>query len=272
MEWQILVRRDSKRCRVGYYVGFPVHCHSIRSRGYVRNVSKYVILSHRWDIGEPDFYEMYSKRYGVKPMPDGPGYEKLPQFCEKTRDDYDRAYVWSDTCCINKESSTELEEAIRSMYRWYKNAYVCIVHLAQASFINDFANEPWFKRGWTLQELLAPRRMRLFGKDLTGKDIYVGHLRNSPLQSISISEKMRWASRRQTTRVEDVAYSLLGIFDVSMPIAYGEGGKAFHSLLVAVAQSSTDNTLSAWAGEPSAHSSLCSTFIASMPWNIDSGW
>ncbi|KIJ04445.1 hypothetical protein PAXINDRAFT_22265 [Paxillus involutus ATCC 200175] len=202
---------------------------------YVRNLVKSAILSHR------------------KTMPTGPGFEKLLEFCKKARDDYGCAYAWSDTCCINKESSTELEEAIRSMYRWYKDAYVCIVHLAQMSSIKDFPSEPWFTRGWTLQELLAPRRLRLFGKDwrpicpkkedLSGDgdevdsfpypndkrsgfmlmaisqvtDTHVKHLRKPPLQSISVYERMKWASQRQTTRVEDVAYSLFGIFDISIP-------------------------------------------------------
>jgi hypothetical protein len=233
---------------------------------------------------------MSSKRYGRKTMPTGPGFEKLLEFCKKARDDYGCAYAWSDTCCINKESSTELEEAIRSMYRWYKDAYVCIVHLAQTSSIKDFPSEPWFTRGWTLQELLAPRRLRLFGKDwrpicpekedLSGDgdevdsfpypndkrssfmlmaisqvtDIHVKHLHNTPLQSISVCERMRWASQRQTTRVEDVAYSLFGIFDISIPIAYGEGGRAFYRLMEAIVQRCTDPTLFAWAGERSPYS------------------
>ncbi|KAF9222189.1 hypothetical protein BS17DRAFT_681101, partial [Gyrodon lividus] len=241
--------------------------------------------SHRWGIGEPEFRDMSSKIYGKKPVPVGPGYDKLVRFCEIAEKDYGCAYAWSDTCCINKESSAELEEAIRSMYRWYEEASMCIIlHLAKSSSVEDFAKEPWFTRGWTLQELLAPRRSRFFGKDWTPicpkeeessgdvrlrsdgpftyhndrasgfmlealsqvTDIDINSLREFERWSTSIHETMSWASKRETTRVEDVAYSLLGIFDISMPMAYGEGERAFHRLMEAIAQRSTDPTLFAW--------------------------
>ncbi|KIJ14418.1 hypothetical protein PAXINDRAFT_31963, partial [Paxillus involutus ATCC 200175] len=242
----------------------------------------YAIFSHRWGAREPRFRDMSNEIHGEKPVPAGLGYEKLLKFCEKARDDYSCAYAWSDTCCINKESSSELE-AIRSMYRWYRDAYVCIAHLVASSSVEDFPREPWFTRGWTLQELLAPRRLRFFGKDWIPicpimeeepsrdgweaeyfphpddksshfmlnavsqvTDIDVEHLQSFKPESVFVSEKMRWASKRKTTRVEDVAYSLLGIFDVSMPIAYGEGGRAFYRLIEAIAQRSTDLSLLAW--------------------------
>ncbi|KIJ58472.1 hypothetical protein HYDPIDRAFT_44454 [Hydnomerulius pinastri MD-312] len=234
---------------------------------------KYAIFSHRWGIREPLFYQLSSERHGRKPTPAGPGYEKLVKFCEKAKE-YGCEYVWSDTCCINKESSSELEEAIRSMYRWYECAEVCIVYLAQSSSLEDFGTEPWFTRGWTLQELLAPTRIRFYGKDWTplcagddedsGKDegdeefpqsandkdadsildalcnvtgITPQDMRYFRPSCSKVPERMRWASKRKTTRIEDVAYSLMGIFDVSMPIAYGEGERAFYRLLEVIAQS-----------------------------------
>ncbi|KAF9232995.1 hypothetical protein BU15DRAFT_28220, partial [Melanogaster broomeanus] len=187
--------------------------------------------------------------------------------------------------CINKESSAELEEAIRSMYRWYKGAFVCIVYLGNSSSIEDFPKEPWFTRGWTLQELLAPETLRFFNKDWKPicpkeeqqfrdtksssgihsfpypndkisdfmlkainqvTDIRMTDLQCFSLWSVAVCEKMRWASKRKTTRVEDVAYSLLGIFDVSIPIAYGEGERAFHRLMEAIAQKPFDPTVLAW--------------------------
>jgi len=251
------------------------------------------------------FRDMSSKIYGDKPRPDSPGYEKLLRFCEKAKE-YDCEYVWTDTCCINKESSAELEEAIRSMYRWYQDAFVCIVYLAMSSSIEDFRKEPWFTRGWTLQELLASRNLRMYGKDwtpicpkeeentlillwgpnqdqrypqwhspsnhlpndkrsihmldaiskVTGID--ADYVREFKATEVSLSEKMRWASKRKTTRGEDIAYSLLGIFNVSMPIAYGEGKMAFRRLLEVIAQLSQDTTFFAWAGS-------CSNYSLALP-------
>ncbi|KIJ10306.1 hypothetical protein PAXINDRAFT_138538 [Paxillus involutus ATCC 200175] len=258
-------------------------------QAYIKGFLKYAIFSHRWGVREPKFREMSSSTDGEKPLPDGPGYDKLRKFCEKARDDYGCEFAWSDTCCINKESSSEMDEAIRSMYRWYGDAEVCIVHLAKSSSVEEFSTEPWFKRGWTLQELLAPSRLRFYGMgwtpirpdeeqdDIYGKGLYcpwpndkasnfmleaiseathiaVRHLLDFDPKSVEVSEKMRWASERKTTRVEDVAYSLLGIFDISLPIAYGEGERAFHRFMEAIAQRSTDPTLFAWTGKPSAYS------------------
>ncbi|KIJ19556.1 hypothetical protein PAXINDRAFT_127713 [Paxillus involutus ATCC 200175] len=259
----------------------------LRCLTYINDLLKYAIFSHRWGVGEPEFRDMSSKIHGEKPVPTVMGYKKLLKFCEKARDDYGCAYAWSDTCCINKESSTELAEAVLSMYRWYRHAHVCIVHLAGSSSVKDFPREPWFTRGWTLQELLASQRLRFFGKDWVpirpkgetqenssfpwpddkssafmlnaisqATDIGIDHLQNFNLNPnlIAVSEKMRWASKRKTTRVEDIAYCLLGIFDISIPIAYGEGGRAFYRLLEAIAQRSIDPTFFAWVREPSPYS------------------
>ena len=83
-------------------------------------------------------------------------------FCEKTVE-YDCVFAWVDTCCINKSNSSELDEAIRSMFRWYRNSHMCIAYLAHSSSIDDLSEDPWFTRGWTLQELLAPTSMKFFG-------------------------------------------------------------------------------------------------------------
>ncbi|KAH8648651.1 hypothetical protein BX600DRAFT_530428 [Xylariales sp. PMI_506] len=136
--------------------------------------------------------------------------------------------IWIDTCCIDKTSSAELSEAINSMYQWYQNAAVC-----------------YFSRGWTLQELIAPHDVEFFAHDWS----YLGNKQESnifaellnsitgihgdvlpgilPLIEVSIASRMKWAALRQTTRVEDIAYSLLGIFGVRMPLLYGEGSNAF---------------------------------------------
>ncbi|KIK92107.1 hypothetical protein PAXRUDRAFT_34675 [Paxillus rubicundulus Ve08.2h10] len=252
---------------------------------------KYAIFSHHWGVDEPQFQEVSNLFHNKKPLPDGLGYNKLRNFCEKAMSDYGCKYVWSDTCCINKESSAELEEAIRSMFRWYRGSSVCIAHLAKSSSTIEFSVEPWFMRGWTLQELLAPGRMRFYGKDwmpigsypqdsefysaslvrVDGQindkndqiilnaisectDIPKSVLQHFNPSCCGVLEKMRWAAKRKTTRVEDIAYSLLGIFDVSMPIAYGEGNRAFHRLMEAISHQCMEPWFFAWAGKASQYS------------------
>ncbi len=160
-------------------------------------------------------------------------------------------YFWIDTCCIDKSSSAELQEAITSMFRWYHNATRCYVYLSDVSvgdcdasgrqlpWESTFRASRWFTRGWTLQELLAPDSVEFFsqeGKRLGDKRsleqqiheitrIAVQALHGTPLSQFSINERFQWAEQRQTTREEDWAYSLLGIFDISIPLMYGEGKK-----------------------------------------------
>ncbi|KAH9208516.1 hypothetical protein DL95DRAFT_428641 [Leptodontidium sp. 2 PMI_412] len=146
-------------------------------------------------------------------------------------------YIWIDTCCIDKTSSAELSEAINSMFRWYY-------------FEKDFRDSRWFTRGWTLQELIAPSRVVFYSKtweDLGTKSSFkslISEITGIPGQALlenivqnngltfrlSITQRMSWASRRRTTREEDRAYSLLGIFGINMPMLYGEGKAAFHGL------------------------------------------
>ncbi|KAF8551231.1 hypothetical protein OG21DRAFT_1513009 [Imleria badia] len=243
---------------------------------------KYAIFSHRWGAQEPS-YQLLSQDEGwadySTPI-NCPGLLKLLRFCDKVRA-HGCAYAWSDTCCIDKSSSAELEEAIRAMYKWYRYAEVCIVHLAETDTLADFENEPWFRRGWTLQELLAPKRITFYNKDwypisvdnvrraesrndkedwrvlraisqVTG--ISAGDLRHFRPGCERVSEKMRWASRRETTRTEDVAYALIGIFDITMPISYGEGRWAFHRLIQCIAQHCSEPGFFAWAGDASPYS------------------
>lgn len=241
---------------------------------YIRGLFRFAIFSHRWGDDEPQFCDILDRHLIEKPTI---GYEKLLHFCERASIDFDCCYVWSDTCCIDKESSVELDEAIRSMYRWYSIATVCIVHLAESSTIDDFETEPWFTRGWTLQELLAPEVIRLYGKnwkpiwreksqkgDKAIKEIWgaierVTGVPHAVLWHFSpscdrVAEKMIWASQRRTTKIEDMAYSLLGLFNVSLPIAYGEADRAWYRLMVVIANECTDASFFAWAGQPSPYS------------------
>jgi len=227
------------------------------------SIPPYVILSHRWE-GEEVLYKDLTK---PKRNPSAlKGWAKLMSFCSSAEED-GWEWVWMDTCCIDKSNSTELSEAINSMYQWYREAAFCIVYLADISVIEDetgtkrkhFHESEWFERVWTLQELLAPREVVFYDKSWknigtrTGLEAHVsratkirtGNL-SRPLEA-SVAAKMSWASLRKTSRPEDIAYSLLGLFNVNMPLIYGEGErKAFQRLQYEIVRSRRDESIFAW--------------------------
>jgi hypothetical protein len=213
---------------------------------YVGNsIPPYAILSHTWGL---DNDEVTFKDVMKSQGKDKPGYRKL-KFCSEQAAKDDLHFFWVDTCCIDKTSSAELTEAINSMFKWYRVAKKCYVLLSDVSISSPvtettqekwaeiFQSSRWFKRGWTLQELLAPRSVEFFSKSgnkigdkkslqdavhvTTGLPIPA--LENSALSQFSIDERFSWAERRETKREEDTAYSLLGIFDTQIPLIYGEG-------------------------------------------------
>ena len=175
-------------------------------------------------------------------------------------------WAWSDTCCIDKTSSTELTEAINSMFRYYALSDVCYVYLADVpaeapKHASPFTSSRWHTRGWTLQELLAPQNVLFMSRDWTPlgnkctlaemlervTSIPTSVLRlEEDFATMSIATRMSWAARRTTTRVEDEAYCLLGIFGVNMPTIYGEGRNAFYRLQEEIVRSSVDTTLLVW--------------------------
>ncbi|KAG2340715.1 HET-domain-containing protein, partial [Suillus weaverae] len=237
----------------------------------VRRKVKYGILSHRWlDTGEPSYQDMMEKKLSGPSNNEvqSAGYTKLQKCCEEARR-LDLHFLWSDTCCIDKNSSAELDESIRSMFRWYRNSFICIAYLGGTTVIEDLRLEEWFTRGWTLQELLAPMKIKFYNKDwqrLTEQDDDMEE--DTPLMTVLqevtgipeaeltveflptpryIDKRMTWAAQRRTTRAEDVAYSLMGIFDVSLQIAYGEGGeRAFGRLIGAIMQAGGDSSVLNW--------------------------
>lgn len=238
-------------------------------RNLVAQKLKYAVLSHRWSLeGEPTFQMVTEK--GLEG--DAPGIQKLKKFCDAA-ETLGCRLAWADTCCIDKTSSAELDEAILSMFKWYRNSAVCVVHLAMATDQNSIPNDPWFTRGWTLQELLAPARIKFYGADWTPLSIFPNDKKNTDIMRavseitgidlrnlryfspglLNVREKMLWASSRKTTRVEDIAYSLLGIFDISMPIAYGEGKRAFRRLMEAIVHGCREWQIFAWAGPHSPY-------------------
>jgi hypothetical protein len=206
------------------------------------------------------------------------GYSKIVNAAREAKD-LGYSYLWVDTCCIDKSSSAELQEAINSMFRWYSNAEVCIVYLedvlppnaapgeyrtASEVVRSAFDSSRWTKRGWTLQELVAPAICRFYLGDwrllgekeeflqeisaATGIPVFVLEDRHS-LSEVSVAERMSWAAHRQTTRVEDQAYSLLGLFSIHMPLLYGEGPKAFIRLQEEILKTTDDYSLFAWRAQ-----------------------
>jgi len=225
----------------------------------------YAILSHTWgpDEEELTFQDIKSGKVN-KP---GEGSVKLHGCLSKSKDD-GLDYFWNDTFCIDKTNLVELSEAIRSMFRWYQRATVCYVYLRDFKAKDarspdaDFGACRWFTRGWTLQELLAPKEVRFYNsrwKTLGTR----GNLRSlieratgiprqfllgiTPLRAASVAQRMSWAARRETRRAEDRAYSLLGLFDVSVPVIYGEGGEqAFWRLQDQIMRTTRDDSILAW--------------------------
>lgn len=241
---------------------------------------KYAILSHRWQADECSFQDFVERRHQ-----DSSGYEKIQSFCKFVRASQpSHQWVWIDTCCIDKRNSAELTEAINSMYEWYQEATVCFVYLVdlpnkgQASMKDRhvaFEKSDWFRRGWTLQELLAPsdvifcdREWNVYGSRIrlatriaqaTGIDKAFLDGTYAP-QEASVAMRMSWASSRSTTKTEDIAYCLLGIFGVSMPPIYGEKERAFARLQHEIIKSSDDESIFAWTSRSS-----CSGILAKSP-------
>ncbi|KAI0644847.1 heterokaryon incompatibility protein-domain-containing protein [Trametes meyenii] len=242
---------------------------------------RYAILSHCWNKHEITFADVKGCTLRARIRP---GWDKVKNACAVARrlgrDRWENAppykWIWDDTCCIDKSSSAELSEAINSMFSWYRNATVCLIYLGDVPMGEDpwnrhssFRKSRWFKRGWTLQELIASDRNAIFLssewtyigdcyglapviEEITGVDcamLKTWHSdgRIEAVYGTSIAKRMSWAAGRETTRDEDRAYSLMGLFDVHMPIIYGEGGeKAFRRLQLKVIKRSTDHSIFAY--------------------------
>jgi len=243
-----------------------------------QNVPSYGILSHRWEEQEVLYKDVEHGTAITKR-----GWQKITKFCEQVRED-GLSYAWVDTCCIDKSSSAELTEAINSMFQWYQRSkkcyvYLCDVYLSNSiwrkkdnllhvklpelsrEFVKEFCSSVWFTRGWTLQELLASRSMMFFGHDwqilgtksflcapITHTTCVPGSIltHEKALDSVTIAERLSWAAKRNTTRIEDRAYSLMGIFGVHMPMLYGEGEAAFLRLQEEILKRSNDQSILLW--------------------------
>jgi hypothetical protein len=240
---------------------------TLRLHEFVTNIPEYVILSHTWaDEGEV-LFEDIDKSY-VSTMP---GYQKLLDSCRQASND-GFEWIWIDTCCINKNSSAELSEAINSMYKWYWQAEICYAYLVDVPDDEDhtssgssFTKSRWWTRGWTLQELLAPAVVEFYSNSwkrigtksslitsiMTVTNIEEHHLLNrETIHDATIGAIFSWASRRETTRDEDIAYCLLGLVRVNIPLLYGEGARAFYRLQLELLNQTVEHTIFAWDPVP----------------------
>ncbi|KAI0649858.1 heterokaryon incompatibility protein-domain-containing protein [Trametes meyenii] len=263
------------------------------------NEARYAILSHTWQTKEQSYDDIRSiqlevaetqhnvagqptafeppksqSETGTVPLSQETVFshprisEKIKCSCKVAREAGYRL-LWIDSCCINNSSSAELSEAINSMYEWYSRSDVCFAYLSDVPDIDDPAETPghpfsrsrWHKRGWTLQELIAPRRVVFLTctwgflgtkmglastlETVTGVDfaILTG---TAGLASVSVARRMSWACRRKTTRIEDEAYALMGIFGVHMSPIYGEGNNAFLRLQEEIIRNIPDQTIFVW--------------------------
>jgi len=249
----------------------------------------YAILSHTWGIQEVSFQDMQGYQ-AIRAASRKQGYIKvMKSAAQAAADGHD--YIWIDTCCIDKKSSAELSESINSMFRWYHQARVCYAFLADvppppvypnntAQWEVQFASSRWFTRGWTLQELVAPSYVEFYSMDWTrlgskielqetvhlitgiAKSALAGH---KDLSEFSVAQRMSWASKRSTTRMEDEAYCIMGIFDINMPLLYGEGERAFLRLQEQILQKSDDHSLFAWTRQSALQNLEWRSFLTASP-------
>jgi hypothetical protein len=246
----------------------------------------YAILSHTWGRSseEVTFKDMTESSGKTKA-----GYKKI-SFCgdQAARDGL--RYFWVDSCCIDASNSVELQESLNSMFRWYRGATKCYVYLSDVSTAKRsdqfsectweiaFRQSRWFTRSWTLQDLLAPISVEFFSQEgerlgdkrslerqiyeITG--IAVSALQGTPLSEFTVAERLSWSSGREATRKEDLAYSLLGLFGVQMPLLFGEGEAAMVRLMEEIIKTTEDYSILLWfkkratsfrSRQPGSHSS-----------------
>jgi len=286
-----------------------LHAETLEFRMFDENsLPRYVILSHTWGKDEVSYqdmcwlqklqnmplelksnplYALFISAGGGTLLPsstgaitDRFGYTKIAQTARITLK-LGYQYFWIDTCCIDKTSSAELQEAINSMYRWYKLCSRCVVFLADAApilpgtllvdhFQGVLQNCRWITRGWTLQELVAPRYISFYDCNwayicdkrevLTPLEYVTGIpakvLHSGSFANESVAQKMSWAANRSTSRIEDTAYSLMGLFDIHMPMLYGEGERAFIRLQEEILKTSGDDSIFVWRAPDAGHSTL----------------
>ncbi|KAF8553582.1 hypothetical protein OG21DRAFT_1604034 [Imleria badia] len=246
------------------------HTDHARIEREVTEYFRYATFSHKWEGNEPLFEKV--TRIVVYDLEESLTHDKLQMFCKIVRD-AGFHWAWSDTCCINKADHVVLQEALVSMFKWYDGSAVTIVFLRgvrSPSKRGDLVRCIWNTRAWTLQEYHASKVVRFYTEDWKPYlNLDIPNHKESPeiisemeeatgvsarfLMALrpglhDIREKLCLASTRQTTRVEDAAYSLLGIFSMSLPVVYGEADQALGRFLGQLLTSSGDTSILAWTG------------------------
>jgi len=259
-----------------------------------RKVPRYAILSHTWGNEELTFQDwLYVQnqsppRWGWTQLPEEiqrikstEGYIKVIKACEHAKQNKPVCqWLWADTVCIDKTSSAELSEAINSMFEWYRRSEICYAFLVDvfpmtneeltkcSQRTSPFRQSRWFRRGWTLQELIAPWSVVFLSNSWTvigtkaTLSKHIATITSIPVGCLSgnwsrirdqasTAQKMSWAARRETTRVEDLAYCLMGLFEINMPLLYGEGEKAFMRLQEEIIKTTEDLSFLAWRSDRS---------------------
>ena len=253
----------------------------------VKRFYRYVMLSHRWQPNEPTFQLM--ENTSIYGLPASPANSKQQNFCKLVRS-LEFRWVWSDTCCVNQLDKGVQQESLVAMFRWYRGASLTVVHLlgvlSESEEFGRLWGSIWNTRGWTYQEYIASEVVQFYTEDwkpYLGLEIF--NHKESPIilsemeQAMKfateelatlqpglerVREKLYLASTRQTTREEDIAYSLFGIFNVAIPVIYGEGDQAVGRLLEHVLMGSRDVTILAWTGNSGSYNSCLLIGVVSL--------
>ncbi|KAG1787199.1 uncharacterized protein HD556DRAFT_1530619 [Suillus plorans] len=254
----------------------------------VKRYLQYAMLSHRWEGKEPLLQDIQGKSVYDSELDSIGGITKLRSFC-KTARDAGYNWAWSDTCCIDKSNDVEVQESVNSTFVWYHHSALTIVYLSDvppSSKSDALATSAWNTRGWTVQEFIAPKVVLFYQNNWT---LYRNDRTPNHKDSVAIMqeikgatgidrpavaafrpsmnssrEKLHWASTRVTTRQEDIAYSLFGIFGVRLPVDYGEKqDKALGRLLQEIVARSGDISSLDWVGESSDFNSCLPASITS---------
>ena len=249
-----------------------------RIRRAVKKFYRYVMFSHRWQPSEPTFQQVDT--ISIYELPAVPACSKVQNFCKLVRA-LRFKWAWSDTCCVNQLDRGVQQESLVAMFRWYRGASLTIVHLlgvlSESQEFGCLWRSIWDTRGWTFQEYIASEVVQFYTEDwkpYLGLEVF-NHKESSIVLSEMeqamnftteelvtlqpglerVREKLYLASMRQTTREEDIAYSLFGIFNVAIPVIYGEGNQAIGRLLEYILTRSDNVSLLAWTGSSGSHHS-----------------